>query len=92
MEWNEVNRTDGMGTLVWITDQLGDLAEVVRFQIERFSITANTTTYAELPGTRSKPPGPAKKNAGTMTRPTPASRNAARRLPPGRPSGRRTSH
>ncbi|MFT6764449.1 MAG: hypothetical protein ACJAXA_003117 [Candidatus Aldehydirespiratoraceae bacterium] len=32
-----------------VTDQLGDLADgAVRFQIERFSITANNATYAEF--------------------------------------------
>jgi hypothetical protein len=44
----EVNRTD-IGATRIVTDQLGDLADgAVRFQIERFSITANTTTYAEF--------------------------------------------
>jgi hypothetical protein len=44
----EVNRTD-IGVTRVVTDQLGELAEgAVRFQIERFSITANTTTYAEF--------------------------------------------
>lgn len=44
----EVNRTD-IGDTRIVTDQLGDLADgAVRFQIERFSITANTTTYAEF--------------------------------------------
>ena len=44
----EVNRTN-IGETRLVTDQLGDLAEgAVRFQIERFSITANTTTYAEF--------------------------------------------
>lgn len=44
----EVNRTN-IGDTRIVTDQLGDLAEgAVRFEIERFSITANTTTYAEF--------------------------------------------
>jgi hypothetical protein len=44
----EVNRTD-IGDTRIVTDQLGDLADgAVRFQIERFSITANTATYAEF--------------------------------------------
>ncbi len=44
----EVNRT-AIGETRIVTDQLGDLSEgAVRFEIERFSITANTTTYAEF--------------------------------------------
>lgn len=44
----EVNRTS-IGDTRIVIDQLGDLAEgAVRFEIERFSITANTTTYAEF--------------------------------------------
>ena len=44
----EVNRTD-IGETRLVTDQLGDLADgAVRFRIQRFSITANTTTYAEF--------------------------------------------
>ena len=44
----EVNRTD-IGVTRIVTDQLDELADgAVRFRIERFSITANTTTYAEF--------------------------------------------
>jgi len=44
----EVNRS-AIGETRLVTDQLGELADgSVRFEIERFSITANTTTYAEF--------------------------------------------
>lgn len=44
----EVNRTDIAETRL-VTDDLGELADgAVRFRIDRFSITANTTTYAEF--------------------------------------------
>ncbi len=44
----EVNRRDIADTRL-VTDQLGELADgSVRFRIDRFSITANTTTYAEF--------------------------------------------
>lgn len=44
----EVNRSD-IGETRLVTDRLGDLDEgAVRFRVERFSVTANTTTYAEF--------------------------------------------
>ena len=44
----EVNRSD-IGDTRLVTDQLGELGEgAVRFRVERFSVTANTTTYAEF--------------------------------------------
>ncbi len=44
----EVNRSD-IGATRIVTDHLGELGEgAIRFRVERFSVTANTITYAEF--------------------------------------------